>query len=73
MPELIFPRLNNIGFLLLPVAYIVLVSAFLVDEGAGTAWTIYPPLSSLTTHAGLSADLFILGLSLVALSSLFGG
>jgi cytochrome c oxidase subunit 1 len=45
----------------------------MVDEGAGTAWTVYPPLSGITTHAGLSADLFILGLSLVALSSLFGG
>jgi cytochrome c oxidase subunit 1 len=37
VPELVFPRLNNLGLLLLPVAYIVLVAAFLVDEGAGTA------------------------------------
>jgi cytochrome c oxidase subunit 1 len=73
VPELIFPRLNNLGLLLLPVAYVVLVAAFLCDEGAGTGWTIYPPLAGLSTHAGLSADLFILGLNLVALSSLFGG
>lgn len=51
----------------------VLIQAFLVDEGAGSAWTLYPPLSGLTTHAGLSQDLFMGGLGLVAVSSVIGG
>jgi cytochrome c oxidase subunit 1 len=73
LPELVFPRLNCLGLILLPVSYILLVAAFLLDEGAGTGWTLYPPLSLVGTHSGLSVDLFIVGLGLLAASSLFGG
>lgn len=35
-----FPRLNNIGFWLLPPALVCLVTSTLVESGAGTGWTV---------------------------------
>lgn len=43
--DMAFPRMNNISFWLLPVALVLLVSSSLVEAGAGTGWTVYPPLS----------------------------
>jgi len=42
-----FPRMNNISFWLLPPALILLTLSMVVGGGAGTGWTLYPPLSSL--------------------------
>ena len=44
-PDMAFPRLNNLSFWLLPPAFIMLVGSVFVEEGAGTGWTLYPPLS----------------------------
>jgi cytochrome c oxidase subunit 1 len=41
--DMAFPRLNNISFWLLPVSMMLLISSALVETGAGTGWTIYPP------------------------------
>src|SRR5690242_18725224 len=40
--------------------------------GAGTGWTIYPPLSDSAFHRGPSVDLSILSLHLAGFSSLMG-
>src|SRR5476651_690489 len=45
-PDMAFPRLNNISFWLLVPSFALLLGSALVGEGAGTGWTIYPPLSS---------------------------
>jgi len=39
-----FPRLNNIGFWLLPPSFILLVTG-LFSGGAGTGWTVCDMLS----------------------------
>lgn len=70
-PDMAFPRLNNLSFWLLPWSfYLLLASTFL--DGAGTGWTLYPPLSSLKGHAGPSVDLAILSMHLAGASSILG-
>jgi len=41
MPDMAFPRLNNISFWLLPPSLILLVASSFVEQGAGT--TQYVP------------------------------
>ncbi len=65
-----FPRLNNISFWLNPPALDLLLLSTLVEQGAGTGWTAYPPLS--VQHSGSSVDLAILSLHLNGLSSILG-
>lgn len=71
-PDMAFPRLNNISFWLLPPAFILLLISSFVEGGAGTGWTIYPPLSSIESHSGGSVDLVIFSLHLAGVSSLLG-
>jgi len=37
VPEMVFPKVNNLGLALLPLAYMCLVGAGIYDEGCGTA------------------------------------
>ena len=71
-PDMAFPRLNNLSFWLLPVSLILLLSSSLVEVGAGTGWTLYPPLSSVPAHNGPAVDLAIFSLHLSGVSSLLG-
>lgn len=71
-PDMAFPRLNNISFWLLPPSVLLLVLGTLTDIGAGTGWTIYPPLSGLISHSGPAVDLAIFSLHIAGLSSLLG-
>jgi len=71
-PDMAFPRLNNISFWLYPPSLLLLVSSALVESGAGTGWTAYPPLSSVAAHSGPSVDLAIFSLHLSGISSLLG-
>jgi len=71
-PDMAFPRLNNISFWLLPPSLILLVLSSCIEGGAGTGWTLYPPLSSIQSHSGPSVDLAIFALHLSGVSSLLG-
>ncbi len=71
-PDMAFPRLNNISFWLLPPSLILLVLSACIEGGAGTGWTIYPPLSGIQSHSGPSVDLAIFALHLSGVSSLLG-
>jgi hypothetical protein len=71
-PDMAFPRLNNISFWLLPPSLLLLILSACVEGGAGTGWTIYPPLSGLQSHSGPSVDLAIFALHLSGVSSLLG-
>jgi len=69
-PDMAFPRLNNLSFwLLCPSLCCMLISAF-IDNGPGTGWTLYPPLSSLFTHSGASVDFVIFSMHLAGASSI---
>jgi cytochrome c oxidase subunit 1 len=71
-PDMAFPRLNNISFWLLPPSLFLLIFSACIEGGAGTGWTIYPPLSGVQSHSGPSVDLAIFSLHLAGVSSLLG-
>lgn len=71
-PDMAFPRLNNISFWLLPPSLVLLIFSACIEGGAGTGWTIYPPLSGVQSHSGPSVDLAIFALHLSGVSSLLG-
>ena len=69
-PDMAFPRLNNVSFWLLVPSFILLLASPFVGSGAGTGWTIYPPLSSAVGHSGPSVDMAILSLHFAGASSI---
>ncbi|MBX6321816.1 MAG: cytochrome c oxidase subunit I, partial [Rhodospirillaceae bacterium] len=71
-PDMAFPRMNNVSFWLLIPAFALLVGSTFVGEGAGTGWTLYPPLSSDLGHGGPAVDMTILSLHLAGASSILG-
>jgi cytochrome c oxidase subunit I len=70
-PDMAFPRMNNISFWLLVPAFCLLTLSASTGTGAGTGWTLYPPLST-TGHPGPSVDYAILALHLAGISSILG-
>jgi cytochrome c oxidase subunit 1 len=71
-PDMAFPRMNNISFWLMPPALILLVLSMVAGQGAGTGWTLYPPLSSIAGQPDMSVDFAILSLHLAGASSILG-
>src|SRR6056300_168069 len=71
-PDMAFPRLNNISFWLLIPSLLLIVGSMFVGSGAGTGWTIYPPLSSITGHSSPAVDMAIFSLHLAGASSILG-
>ncbi len=77
-PDMAFPRLNNISFWLTVAAFIMLLlSGFQYvltggTGGAGTGWTIYPPLSDTLGHPDRSVDMAIFSLHLAGAASILG-
>jgi len=70
-PDMAFPRLNNVSFWLLVPAFLLLLASPFVGAGAGTGWTLYPPLSSVG-QSGPSVDMAIFALHLAGASSILG-
>src|SRR5574338_1543911 len=70
-PDMAFPRLNNISFWLLVPSFLLLISSMFTGPGAGTGWTLYPPLSSIG-HPGAAVDMVIFALHLAGASSILG-
>ncbi|WP_119300357.1 cytochrome c oxidase subunit I [Dongia deserti] len=71
-PDMAFPRMNNISYWLTVVALIMLVASAFVDEGAGTGWTLYPPLSDSTYQSGRAVDMGIFALHMAGAASILG-
>ncbi len=71
-PDMAFPRMNNISFWLMPPALTLLVLSMVMGGGAGTGWTLYPPLSGNAGEPGLAVDFAILSLHLAGASSILG-
>lgn len=71
-PDMAFPRLNNISFWLIVPSFLLLLGSALVGPGAGTGWTIYPPLSAKLGQPGASVDMAIFALHLAGASSILG-
>ncbi len=76
-PDMAFPRMNNISFWLLVPAFLLLLGSAFIGGGAGTGWTLYPPLSGAKLglpqqHDGASVDMAIFALHLAGASSILG-
>tara|TARA_R110001592_G_scaffold29350_10_gene106674 strand:- start:53277 stop:54869 length:1593 start_codon:yes stop_codon:yes gene_type:complete len=71
-PDMAFPRLNNISFWLLVPAFFLLLGSAVVGGGAGTGWTLYPPLSSKLGHPDMGVDMVIFAMHLAGASSVLG-
>jgi cytochrome c oxidase subunit 1 len=71
-PDMAFPRMNNISYWLTVVALIMLVASTFVDGGAGTGWTLYPPLSDGTYQGGRAVDMGIFALHMAGAASILG-
>merc|ERR1711951_134794 len=67
-----FPRINNIRFWFLVPALVMLLARAIVERGAGTWGTVYPPLSRNIAHAGGSVDFAIFSLHLAGVRSILG-
>jgi cytochrome c oxidase subunit 1 len=71
-PDMAFPRLNNVSFWLIIPAFILLLASAFIEGGAGTGWTLYPPLSGIIGHPGAAVDMAIFSLHLAGISSILG-
>lgn len=71
-PDMAFPRLNNISFWLLVPAFLLLLGSAAIGGGAGTGWTLYPPLSSIQFHDNMAVDMAIFAVHLAGASSVLG-
>ena len=71
-PDMAFPRMNNFSFWILVPALVLLIVSATIGTGAGTGWTIYPPLSNKLGHPGPSVDMAIFALHLAGASSILG-
>jgi cytochrome c oxidase subunit I len=70
-PDMAFPRLNQMSYwFFLFGGLLVLMS---LPGGAAMGWTAYPPLSGSRLSPGPGTDLWLLGLALVAISTLLSG
>lgn len=72
-PDMAFPRLNNVSFWILPPAIVLILSSVFVEQGMGTGWTMYMPITGVQAHSGGAVDLAIFSLHLSGISSLLGG
>ena len=71
-PDMAFPRLHNVSFWILPPAIVLILASVFVEQGMGTGWTMYVPLSGVQAHSGGSVDLAIFSLHLSGISSMLG-
>jgi cytochrome c oxidase subunit 1 len=70
-PDMALPRLNNLSFWLLPMAFGILISTLFMDAGGPNfGWTFYAPLS--TTYAPDTVTFFIFSVHIMGASSILG-
>ena len=69
--DMAFPRLNALSYWLLLSGGVILYTSFLVGPPAA-GWTSYVPLSTKQFSPQLGQDLWIIGLTVLGFSSIFG-
>jgi len=70
--DMAFLRLNNLSFWLMLGSLILILSAAIIEGGAGLGWTVYLLLSSTIGHNTGSVDVAIFSLHLAGISSILG-
>ena len=73
-PDLIFPRINNLSFWMAFWGGILILHSLTHGggSGAGTGWTLYPPLSTNQGNSRKRVDLLIFRLHITGIGSLLG-
>ena len=72
-PDVAFPRLNMFSFWLYLFGGLLVCSGFLSPQGAASfGWFAYAPLSDSINSPGVGGDLWLMGLYLTGLSTIFG-
>ena len=71
-PDMVFPRLNNLSFWFLPFSLINILLSIGLENGSGSGWTLYTPLSAFIGHSDASVDLLIFSIHFAGISSLLG-
>lgn len=66
--DIVFPRINNLGWLILILSYLIIQYSILTEYLTGAGWTLYPPLSTITSTFIISS--MYLALSISGISSL---
>jgi cytochrome c oxidase subunit I len=69
--DMAFPRLNLLGFWMIPFSILVYYAGFFTPQGALNAgWTAYAPLTEKAFNPGVGVDLWALSLIIWALSGI---
>ncbi len=68
--DMAFPRVNLLGFWLVPVSIILYYLAFFTGGALNAGWTGYPPLTELKFNPGTGVDLWILSIFIWAISGI---
>lgn len=68
--DIMFPRLNNLSFWVLPPSVILLTTGMFCEGGRGVGWTLYPPLRSNLGHRGNRMDFSIFSLHMAGMGSI---
>ena len=55
-PDMAFPRMNDVSLWLLVTAFGLLLASLFVGRGAGTGWSLYPPLSGPIGQPGPAVE-----------------
>jgi cytochrome c oxidase subunit 1 len=72
-PDVAFPRLNMFSFWMYLFGGLVVCAGFLSPQGAASfGWFAYAPLSDSINSPGVGGDLWLMGLYLTGLSTIFG-
>ncbi len=73
-PDVAFPRLNLLSYYLFLFGGLILLASFLTPGGAAAfGWYAYAPLTSQTYSPGIGGDMWVMGLVLSGLGTIFGG
>ncbi len=68
--DMAFPRLNLLGFWLIPFSILLYYISFFVGGGLNAGWTGYPPLTEKAFSPSVGTDLWIASLAVWGLSGI---
>ncbi len=72
-PDVAFPRMNAFSYWLYLLGSLVACSGFFTKDGAASfGWFAYAPLSNGINSPGVGADLWVMGLYVMGLSTILG-
>jgi cytochrome c oxidase subunit I len=68
--DMAFPRVNLLGFWMIPVSIVVYYLAFFTGGALNAGWTGYPPLTTLPFNPGKGVDFWNLSIIIWAISGI---